>query len=150
MAHTPKKILVPVDFSQGSKLAAVQAGSLAKGLGATLDLLNVWEVPSHLPADALIGPGPDSVGVLAAKVARHEMDTFSAQLRAEGVVLGETTCRHGGIAETIVETAKTGSYDLIAMGTHGRTGLPHLLIGSIAEKVVRLAPCPVLTVPLPK
>jgi nucleotide-binding universal stress UspA family protein len=72
-----------------------------------------------------------------------DMEGYLSQVTAAGLA-GEIVVVHGTPSQEILDTAKRYQVDLIVMGTHGRTGLPHILLGSVAEKVVRLAPCPVL------
>lgn len=114
-----RRILVPTDFGQASDAALAQARELAAALGASLHLVHVVE-------DA------------------ERADALAASLEA---ALGhQTALLSGPTARTIVEYAADRAFDLIVMGTHGRTGVAHLLLGSVAEQVVRTAPCPVLTV----
>ena len=114
-----RRILVPTDFSQTSDAALAQARELASALGASLHLVHVVEDASR-------------------------SECLAASLEAG---LGyETALLTGPAARTIVEYATTRRFDLIVMGTHGRTGVAHLLLGSVAEQVVRTASCPVLTV----
>ena len=143
-----KNILVPVDFSECSRHALTYAAELAGRFGAKLDLLHVWDVPPYIPPEALVGiPGSDSrsLGQLARDHAREEMDKLIAE-HAGTLPLGEALLQSGDPARTIVDVAERRASDLIVIGTHGRTGLSHLLLGSVAEKVVRRATCPVLTV----
>jgi nucleotide-binding universal stress UspA family protein len=74
------------------------------------------------------------------------MREFVAQAREDGIEIANTRVEQGDPSHTIVTLADSDGYDLIAMGTHGRSGFAHLLLGSVAEKVVRRASCPVLTV----
>jgi universal stress protein A len=143
-----KSILVPVDFSESSRQALAYAAELAGRFGAKLDLVHVWDVPPYIPPEALVGvPGSDarSLGQLARDHAREEMDKLIAE-HAGQLPLGEALLESGDPARIIIEVAEQRASDLIVIGTHGRTGLSHLLIGSVAEKVVRRATCPVLTV----
>lgn len=135
-----RRILVPTDFSEPSDTALEYARTLAGRVGASLHLLHVLEDPflaEGLLAEAYIGSGP-SVRVDLLDDARERLLHRAAGATTE-VIFG-----HG--ATTIVEYAERGGFDLIVMGTHGRTGLAHLLIGSVAETVVRTATVPVLTV----
>ncbi len=125
MAHI-KKILVPVDDSACSLAALTHAAALADDLDASIDVLFV-------PTES----EPVLSGAIAAAVG-------SLQTR-----LGERLARReqsGDPLRTIIETAREGGFDLIVMGTHGRVGRLRSLIGSVAEAVVRNAPCPVFTV----
>jgi nucleotide-binding universal stress UspA family protein len=145
-----KTILVPLDFSECSHKALRVAGELAMSFGAQIDVLHVWEVPPYIPPEAMIGvPGTatQSLTQMAHGHAREQLDSFLAESRA--LPLRQTLLDSGDPARVIVETAERLGSDMIAIGTHGRTGLSHLLLGSVAEKVVRRAPCPVLTVRVP-
>jgi nucleotide-binding universal stress UspA family protein len=146
MARTFTRILVPTDFSGYSDAALDYAKSLADSLGASLHLLHVFEDPSTTPG-ALAGGGyfalPDDLR--EAMIADAQKQIAS---RLSGVAPRTATSAvlMGAAAQTIVDYAVAQHIDLIVMGTHGRTGLLHLLIGSVAERVVRTASCPVLTV----
>ena len=143
-----RKILVPVDFSPSSRLAVEHAFLLAERFGATVHLLHAWEVPTYLRPDLTVWAG--DVSATLADHARSEAD------KAMKEFLGDTKAseragvthevRAGSPFATILSAVETGGYDLVAMGTHGRSGIPHLVLGSVAERVVRHAPCPVLTV----
>lgn len=144
-----KRILVPVDFSDCSSEAVEYAAMLATQFGATIDLLHVWEVPPYIPPEAMVGvPGHDtqSLATMAHSHAEKEMAEFIAKFADKKLALGEAKLESGDPARTVIDVLEGGGYDMIVMGTHGRTGLAHLLMGSVAEKVVRRASCPVLTV----
>jgi nucleotide-binding universal stress UspA family protein len=139
----PKHILVPVDFSVLSAQAVDYAVELAKALGAKITLLHAYEPPA-------IGY-PDTAG-LALEVAEAcrrsaetALDTEARERAASGLSLTHEL-RQGPAWIEIVEAAKERGADLIVMGTHGRGGLSHFLLGSVAERVVRSSPIPVLTV----
>lgn len=143
METTISRILVPLDFSAPSERALDYATALATRLGATLHVLNVVE-----PMNALAGEGylislPELTDSMV-KEAKRRMDDYR-DIAPPGLVF-ETDVTVGLAATTIADTARTQKCDLIIMGTHGRTGLAHLFMGSVAERVTRLAPCPVLTV----
>ena len=140
------RILVPTDFSATSDAALSCARVLADKFGASLHLLHVLEDP--FTVGALVGSGeiPDAPELRAAllkdaetKLAHRLTAHDRQQLRATTQVIV------GSPALTIVDYASNGHMNLIVMGTHGRTGMAHLLMGSVAERVVRLASCPVLT-----
>jgi nucleotide-binding universal stress UspA family protein len=80
------------------------------------------------------------------KDAEQALDEFMGEARKRGIDVRSARAERGHPAHAIVEAANQGTYDLIVLGTHGRTGLARVLIGSVAERVVRLAGCPVLTV----
>jgi universal stress protein A len=142
------RILVPVDFSECSRAALEHASVLAKSFEATLDLLYVWEAPAFIAPEAMVGAAgtTQTLSQLAGDQARAAMKEFHEKAVSDGIAIGTTRVEQGDPARTIVEVAERDGYDLIAMGTHGRSGFAHLLLGSVAEKVVRRSSCPVLTV----
>jgi nucleotide-binding universal stress UspA family protein len=148
MQQTFKRILVPVDFSSCSRAALERATALAESLEATIDLLHVWQPPPIVAPEVMIGTGTENPGLLqiAKQQAETAMNEFVKRARDTGAKIEAVSVEPGDPARTIVEAADRGNYDLIAMGTHGRTGLAHLLLGSVAEKVVRRASRPVMTV----
>ena len=120
-----RRILVATDFSQASDAAVARAREIAVPLGASLCLLHVFE---------------DDSFVTSAVATERLAKTVEAGLGHR------TALVTGPVASAIVEYADGHAFDLIVMGTHGRTGVAHLLLGSVAERVVRTATCPVLTV----
>jgi nucleotide-binding universal stress UspA family protein len=143
------RILVPVDFSDPSRVALDYAATLARTFRATVDVLHVWDAPSFAPrASGLVGlpAGEPSLDELIRRNADEALDGFVADARKRGVSVRSSRTERGAPWHTIVEVARAGSYDLVVIGTHGRTGLPRVLLGSVAENVVRHAHCPVLSV----
>lgn len=143
------KILVPVDFSPGSRGAVELARAMASKFGSSLDVLHVWEPPRYVIPEVTVqlpGEPQQTLMDFARSEAGKEMERFLGALErdAGGQVRGRL--ESGDPTEVILELAQRERYDLIVMGTHGRTGLSHLFIGSVAERVVRRASCPVLTV----
>ncbi len=140
-----KNILFPTDFSQGARAAMDHAVSLARDYNAKLILLYViqdisiaeWYIPSSLSVTDLIED--------MQKSAWKEMDKWSEEVSAQVKDVEKLVVRGVPFVE-IIRTAKEKGADLVIIGTHGRTGIDHMLFGSTAEKVVRKAPCPVLTV----
>lgn len=138
-------ILFPTDFSQGARAAMDHAVSLARDYEAKLVLLYViqdisiaeWYIPSSLSVADLVED--------MQKSAWKEMDRWAAEVSGQARDVEKMVVRGVPFVE-IVRTAKEKNADLIVIGTHGRTGIDHMLFGSTAEKVVRKAPCPVLTV----
>ena len=138
-----KQILLPTDFSDGSAAAADYARELAEQFDARIHALHVLE-PILLPpyaGEAL----PPSFLDQREKFAHQEMDGWLAACQL-GPFCETTSLKHGSPVNEIVRFSRDRDLDLIVMGTHGRTGLRHALIGSVAERVVREAACPVLTV----
>ena len=133
-----RHILAPTDFSEHATQAVTTAFELAQTFGAKLSPLHVIEVPVYaievaLPLEAL------------ERDARRELALLPPE--ATAVHVDVTPLVDMGVpSQKIVETATAEQVDLMVMATHGRTGLSHLLLGSVAERVVRLAPCPVLTI----
>ena len=141
-----KRILVPIDFSPPSDAALEYARSVAGRYGASLHLLHVAEDPyqAFYSAEVFV---PQVEG-LREEILSDTARRLMARLRPSDVTeLGATAeSIIGTPAGSIVEYAAGRDIDLIVMGTHGRGGVEHLLMGSVAERVVRSAVCPVLTV----
>jgi nucleotide-binding universal stress UspA family protein len=141
---TFKHILVPTDFSEVSDRAIAKAVDLARAFDARLTLLHVWSLPTIGYAEGLSWPIDD-----LQKAAKDALAECYARISKLYPQL-DTLLLQGNEWRQILETVKKKDCDLVVMGTHGRRGLPHLLLGSVAEKVVRLCTVPVLTVGLPK
>ena len=141
------RILVPVDFSDHADRALEYALTLAKSFDARVELLHVVEDPFAAGgwASEVYMSDLDGMRRRALEDASKQLDACRAASLGEGVPV-VATVRMGAVAQTIVEYATAEAASLIAMGTHGRTGLAHLILGSVAERVARTAPCPVLTV----
>jgi nucleotide-binding universal stress UspA family protein len=140
-----RQILAPTDFSEYSKQAVAYAYELAQTFGAKLLLLHVVELPVY-PVEVFL---PSTEGTTLFDDLERQAQLDLAQLlpkTQDGT--GEVRCQ--AVAGTpyykIIEVAGAEKVDLIVMATHGRTGLCHLVMGSVAERVVRTAPCPVLTI----
>jgi nucleotide-binding universal stress UspA family protein len=150
-----KQILVPTDFSETADAALDYAFLLAQRLGASVQLLHVLEDPfvtDGLTAEAYITEAPAVRSAMLSE-AQTRLSHRAAPPRSESAsgnsaepVRVDTEVLFGHGARTIAEYAGHRGVDLIVMGTHGRTGVAHLLLGSVAERLVRTAPCPVLTV----
>jgi universal stress protein A len=138
---TVHHVLVPLDFSTYAEQALDYAIALAQKLQARVTLLHVIQPPGVNVAGG-IWPSATFLQDLEAAVTR-DLEGYLARVTAAGLA-GEIVIVHGVPFQEILDTAKARQVDLIIMGTHGRTGLSHVLLGSVAEKVVRLAPCPVL------
>lgn len=158
-----RKILCPVDFSETSAHATRYGVALADTFAAELVLLHVEEVPDLALAD-YYAMSADGFGLVASPAARglaeqtdREKNALQGDLDKAVAALGKdhrcrisTRLRRGKGFLEIILAAKEENVDMIVIGTHGRTGLAHVLMGSTAEKVVRMAPCPVLTVKHPE
>lgn len=145
MPRRIRTILVPHDFSPQSDAAFARAEQLAELSHATVHLLHVLH-PPMLHAPTLAGPLqlalPDEVLEGARVEARHLLREIASHSDQEVVV----HVAEGTPTDVICDVAEEVSADLIAMGTHWRRGFAHLLLGSVAERTLRQAPCPVLTV----
>ena len=140
----PKTILVPHDFGTGSEHALTYAVDLAKALGAELVVMHADEIPViGFPDGALLATPELATRVLEG--ANTGLKKAVAAHASAGVAV-RSMVKQGPTWQTIIETATEIGAGMIVMGTHGRHGLPRALLGSVAEKVVRAAHCPVLTV----
>jgi nucleotide-binding universal stress UspA family protein len=145
--HMFNRILVPTDFSPPSDAALEYARILAAKFGSTLRILHVVDDPSSASEFVSDGFAPSTEEIQTAL-------TEHARKRLEHLMTAVDRMRYhaytdavvGQPAAAIIDYAGATGTSLIVMGTHGRTGLAHLLMGSVAEQVVRTAPCPVLTV----
>jgi len=146
MNKLPKRILVATDFSEGSDAALESAIDLAAGSGAVLEILYVLELEVEQFPFAL-APDDDRSALLShinRELARR------ADLAAKEGVTCHTKSVDGNAAAEIVKHGHDIGADLIVVGTHGRRGLAHALLGSVAQRVVQRAARPVLTIPFPK
>jgi nucleotide-binding universal stress UspA family protein len=144
-----KRILVPTDFSPCSSAALDHAAFLAERLDASLEVLHVLEPPQFMAPEVsmqLPGGPMQTLAQVARAQAGRDMERFLAPLRRRTMLPVRQRIELGDPCDVILRLAEGSRYDLIVIGTHGRTGLAHLLMGSIAEKVVRQSSCPVLTV----
>jgi nucleotide-binding universal stress UspA family protein len=140
----PKTILVPHDFGTGSDHALVYAAELAKAIGAELVVMHAYEIPMIGFPDGAIIATPE-LATRVSEAAQIGLTKAIEQLPAGGVP-ARTILKQGPTWRTIIDAATEIGAGMIVMGTHGRHGLPRALLGSVAEKVVRSAHCPVLTV----
>lgn len=147
---TYRRILCPVDASECSRVALGEALSLARRFDAALELLNVYQVPAYVQPTILVwaAVGPRPLWELAEEQAKTEVERFLAPLALEERARLVLSFEVGDAATTILERARQSKPDLVVMGTHGRTGARRVVLGSVAERVVRLAPCPVLVIPM--
>jgi nucleotide-binding universal stress UspA family protein len=138
-----RDILVPTDFSEFSASAVEYATTLAQLHGATIHLMHVIE-ESTMATPSLPGGATDSAATEEAEAADH-MHNFVYWKLKDNTNIKEVVCR-GKPYREIVRYAQREEIDLIVIATHGRTGLAHVLMGSVAEKVIRLSHVPVLAV----
>jgi nucleotide-binding universal stress UspA family protein len=136
-------ILVPTDFTESCRAAIDAAVDLAARFDASITLVHVWEVPPSVA----VGLGTNAVELLMPmqEAARKQLDVEVQALKARAPTVA-SELRSGTVWEEILAVARERNADLIVIGTHGRTGLRHAVLGSVAEKVVRTSPVPVLTV----
>ncbi|MGZ3440248.1 MAG: universal stress protein [Polyangia bacterium] len=141
-------ILVPTDFSTGAEHAADAAVALAAAVGGHVELVYLYNPPSlMLPDGSTFAATPAQLLEATTRADTALADALQAlRARSGGSVSIEGHALMGAAADEILRLADTGRYDLIVMGTHGRTGIRRLMLGSVAEKVLRRAAIPVLTV----
>jgi nucleotide-binding universal stress UspA family protein len=133
----PHHVLVPLDFSEPANQALEYAMQLARQLHGRLTLLHVIHIPPLGGADLTAYMAHVETG------AQQAMEECLQRVQYTGLPV-QSLLVQGVPWQEIVDKAKDTQADLIVMSTHGRTGFQHLLLGSVAERVVRLAPCPVL------
>jgi len=145
MALEWKKILCPVDFSDASRSALQVASELARRFDGEVTVFHAYPLPGYTLPEGTVLPATGMLQELA-----EQTDALLARWQSEGLADGaprvSTGKAVGEPAAEIVAAAEDGKYDAIVVGTHGRTGLAHVLLGSVAERVVRRAPMPVITV----
>ena len=153
--HSPaplsiRRILVPIDVFDVCREAVDFAIDLSGRYGgAELTLLHVFQPPTYaLPMDSMMFAGPQ---VMAEQVTQADvaLTELAAKVRGRGIATVATHIAQGDPVDEILREIRDRRHDLVVMGTHGRTGLAHALLGSVTEKIVRRAPCPVLTVHVP-
>jgi nucleotide-binding universal stress UspA family protein len=140
-----KKILVPTDFSQHAAEALSAAADLAGRYDAAITIVHAYEPLAYTLADGYMMLSPQQHADVLTEFSKSLAVAKSSALAA-GARAVETEQLQGVAASEIVERARSGGFDLIVMGTHGRKGISHAVLGSIAERVLRHAPCPVLVV----
>ena len=140
------KLLVPTDFSEDSEQAARYAVELAKRFQAEIHCVHVVDIPADLLSTSdyyMTGPSKQFIDQIREE-SKKNLEAF-AKKNLEGVGV-RTAFLEGSPFVEIIRYAHNQEIDLVVIATHGRTGLKHALFGSVAEKVVRKAPCPVLVV----
>lgn len=144
-----KKLLIPHDLSPGAARALRTAVELAKVHGAELVLVHVSELPANLKPDTLVVPpdeaGPVRVDEYTTRGARRQLESVAEPLRREGLTVRSLAVTGEVVGQILALASEVGA-DALVVGTHGRRGLPYLLLGSVAEKVIRAASVPVVCV----
>jgi universal stress protein A len=139
-----KTILVPTDFSETSEDAIEVAVEFARRFSSEIVLFHVYQLPAYVFPDGLMPVAPELLQEVERSIA-SELDRLADRVAARGVRVKHATSM-GPTHTEIIRKLEAMKADLVVMGTHGRSGISHALMGSVAEKVVRKAPCPVLTV----
>lgn len=147
---TISKIVAATDFSEDSNNALALAQDLAQKFSAEMVVLHVDQPLAPVMMTPELGPAMDvgAMGRIAEEqrlLAQKELDKIGGKLREAGLKV-KVLLKVGSPFLEIIHTAQSENADLIVLGTHGRTGLAHVLMGSVAERVVQKAHCPVLTV----
>jgi len=143
-----RRILFPTDFSEHADSAWLYALQFAQQFGADVHLLHVVSPPPHM-GEAYLGNFDSRKYVQALTSAANDSMDRQIEAAKDRALIFRREARVGVAFREIIEYAAKHDIDLIVMGTHGHTGLAHVVLGSVAEKVVRTAPCPVLTVRCP-
>jgi nucleotide-binding universal stress UspA family protein len=143
-----RRILAPTDFSTSSLEAVEYAAKVAAELRAELAILYVEDTTYALPEQLATSEAAARVMKEAHRAARHQLASLGERLRKRGLRV-HTLILEGAAASRILEAAAKVRADWILLGTHGRTGASHAFLGSVVERVVRRAPCPVLVLPNP-
>jgi nucleotide-binding universal stress UspA family protein len=139
-----RKIVAPTDFSDCAEAAWALAQRLARTLGSEVVLTHVFVAPPVYGDPPAVSAAWTVVEDTERWVAQ-EIERWADRARKQGVAV-RTVVRHGSPATEIVDVASVESADVIVMGTHGRGGVARALVGSVADRVIRTAPCPTLTV----
>lgn len=144
--ETVKKILFPTDFSEASHYALAYAVEMKKILKADLEIVHILFDEANIVSFYLPQMTMQNISGEFEEGAMKQFEEFTSNAKElEGITYTKKLLK-GTPYNEIVKEAAEGNFDMIIIGTHGRTGLEHVLFGSTAEKVVRKAPCPVLTV----
>ncbi len=149
MTQPFKRILVPVDFSPCSEQALAHAFAFAAKVGASLDVLHIWEPSPYVSPSTLVFMNGEQRSFWDHMQRELDQQLDGLIERARGKASDVTVTRFveaGYTSSSILDALAARPYDLVVMGTHGRNWLAHVLLGSVAARVVRQAPCPVLTV----
>jgi nucleotide-binding universal stress UspA family protein len=145
-----RKILVAVDYSEGSLLALRHAIDLALALGGEITVLHIWERPSYAEGVEVGHEGDGqrrSLIELIVDSADQEMKDFIERAQVPASLAIERRLESGDPASVVAEIAERDGFDLVVAGTHGRSGLAQLVLGSVAQRILRACRVPVLVVP---
>jgi len=140
-----KKILCPVDFSPASREALRAAAEVARRFAGEVTVFHAYPLPGYTLPEGTILPSPRMLQELSDQTDRL-LEEWRKLALEMGAPVASTAKAIGDPAAEVLELARSGGYQLLVLGTHGRTGLAHALLGSVAERVVRRAQIPVLTV----
>jgi len=144
-----QRILVPVDYSKHSAVSLRFAADLAKQHGAVLDIVHVWDRPTYVTEEVLVrhGSGSRPLTELIRDNAEKDMKDFMSAVPLPDDLRREERLLSGDPATALLKELEKGQHDLVVIGTHGRSGLAHLMLGSVAEKLLRHASVPILALP---
>jgi universal stress protein A len=137
------RILCPTDFSPGAAAALDIAASISERYEASIDVLHIWSPPVVVAFDAALIPSAEDLAAYTESLQKKLDEVIASVPRPHRFVRKHMV--QGGPGEEILAFAAREKSELIVMGTHGRTGISHVLLGSVAERIVRTAPIPVLT-----
>ena len=140
------KVLLATDFSPQSEVARRHAIAFARYHEGSILLVHAQPTPESSAGEGMLHAG---VGTSDPRIVQDRLDAIALEIQQEEGISVEARFVDGDPATEIVRIAREEEVALIAMGTHGRTGVRRVLMGSVAEQVLRRAPCPVLTVRLP-
>lgn len=138
-------IVCAIDFSEPSNAALTHAIGLAKRLGAKVVAVHAWQLPVYAVPDGVAVFGPEVVAEITEGLQKQLAKTLEAH-RADGVTL-EGKLVAGAPVEAVLEVSKDLGAEYVVIGTHGRTGVARMVLGSVAERMVRLSRVPVVVVP---
>ena len=143
----PKHILAPTDFSHHAESAVKSAFELAEEFGATVHLVHTLAEPvsAIAPEPMIVAAPPPEFYQESEKSCLEALGNVAAKFGKPGLTV-QKAALWGSPVDTVLEYAEREPIDLIVISTHGRTGLSHVLLGSVAESIIRNAPCPVLTI----
>jgi nucleotide-binding universal stress UspA family protein len=142
-------ILAPTDFSECSRHAALYAASIAKAYNGTVHLVHVIEPIEKTDQWSYVVSTVEQIKPLVEKEVASKLEQQATELKATGADV-EHLALHGTGYARLAEYAEEKGVALIAIGTSGKRGLEHMILGSTTERLLRMAVCPVLSVPLPK